>query len=180
MKTLIEIKNEFIMNKITPTNWLGDSVSRMDTYTQYAQKVDTVVEFGVYTGVSTCAFLLGNPKKLYSYDITSEYISILPELYHYSKENNIEFVFELKNSLEYGIPNTDLLFIDTVHKKKHTSTELELHHIHVNKYIILHDAAQWEGVLKAACDFLLNHKNWHIIEHDNKNSGLLVLEKYND
>jgi len=100
MRNIKQLKEDFLNLKIKPTAWLGDSPSRFDTYKKYASMVDTIVEFGVYTGLSTTAFLAGNPKKLRSYDITDINLSILPELYNYATDNNIDFKFIIGNSLE--------------------------------------------------------------------------------
>lgn len=180
MKTIQELKEDFLSLRIAPTNWLGDSPSRFDTYTSYASKVDSIVEFGVYTGLSTTAFLIGNPKKLRSYDITDENLSVLDSLNNYAKQNHIDFKFIIGNSLEIEIEETDLLFIDTVHKKKHTAAELEKHAAKVNKYIVFHDTTEWPGVFEAVCDFLISNHQWRIVEHCNRGSGLTVIEKYRD
>lgn len=178
MRTIKQIEEDFLNLKIKPTKWLGDSPSRFDTYKKYASMVDTIVEFGVYTGLSTTAFLAGNPKKLRSYDITDFNLSILPELYNYANSKNIDFQFIIGNSLEVEIDNTDLLFIDTVHKRRHTEAELQRHSKNVNKYIIFHDTTAWPGVFEAVVNFLINNHDWFIIEHCNKNSGMIVLKKY--
>lgn len=180
MRTLEELKKDFVDLKIQPTAWLGDSPSRVDTYTRYAQQVDRIVEFGVYTGLSTCAWLAGNPKYLRSYDITDEHLTVLPELLHYAKEHDIDFEFNLGNSLEIDIEPCDLLFIDTVHKRPHCLAELERHADKCSRYIVLHDPSEWPGVFEAVIIFLHNNRNWHIVEHCNRDSGLLVLERYND
>lgn len=178
MRTIKQIEEDFLNLKIKPTEWLGDSPSRFDTYKKYASMVDTIVEFGVYTGLSTTAFLAGNPKKLRSYDITDVNLSILSELHNYANSKNIDFQFILGNSLEVEIDNTDLLFIDTIHKRRHTEAELQRHSKNVNKYIIFHDTTAWPGVFEAVVNFLINNHDWFIIEHCNKNSGMIVLKKY--
>ncbi len=178
MRTIKQLEEDFLNLKIHPTAWLGDSPSRFGTYKKYASMVDTVVEFGVYTGLSTTAFLAANPKKLRSYDITNVNLSILSELVSYAESNNIDFQFIIGNSLEIEIDNTDLLFIDTVHKRKHTEAELQRHSKNVNKYIILHDTTAWPGVFEAVVDFLIKNNEWFIVEHCNKDSGMIVLKRY--
>jgi len=180
MRTLDQLKHDFINRLIPPTAWLGDSPNRFDTYTNYAKKVNSIVEFGVYTGLSTCAWLAGKPKQLRSYDITNSNLSVLDELANIAKENNTDFEFAIGNSLELDIEPCDLLFIDTVHKRPHCLAELERHADQVSQYIILHDPSDWPGVFEAVIIFLHNNRTWHIIEHCNKESGLLVLERYND
>jgi hypothetical protein len=178
MRNLQELKQDFIELKIHPIAWLGDSPSRFDTYQRYASQVDSIVEFGVYTGLSTCAWLSGGPKKLRSYDITDTYLSVLDELKNCAEQNSVDFEFAIANSLEIDIESCDLLFIDTVHTKKHCLAELDRHACCAQKYIVLHDPTEWPGVFEAVITFLHYNREWHIVEHCNKGSGLLVLERY--
>jgi len=178
MRTLQELRQAFINLEIKPTSWLGDSPSRFDTYQHYASKVDRIVEFGVYTGLSTCAWLAGNPKSLRSYDITDANLTVLDELKNCAKLGNIDFKFAIANSLEIEIDPCDLLFIDTVHTKQHCLAELDRHAPQTQKYIVLHDPTEWPGVFEAAITFLHYNHDWHIVEHCNRGSGLLVLERY--
>lgn len=178
MRSLPELKQDFVNLVITPTAWLGDSPDRFDTYARYASQVDSITEFGVYTGLSTCAWLSGKPKKLRSYDITDQNLSVLDELKANAELNNTDFEFAIANSLEIEIEPCDLLFIDTVHKRDHCLAELNRHGACANKYIVLHDPSDWPGVFEAVIIFLHHNRQWHIVEHCNKNSGLLVLERY--
>jgi hypothetical protein len=180
MKTLEQLKHDFINGLIPPTAWLGDSPDRFDTYTKYAAMVDSIVEFGVYTGLSTCAWLAGEPKKLRSYDITDENLSVLDNLKNIATANNTDFEFAIANSFEIDIEPCDLLFIDTVHKRDHCLAELDRHAKKAQRYIVLHDPSDWPGVFEAVIIFLHYNREWHIIEHCNKNSGLLILKRYND
>lgn len=178
MRTLDQLRQDFVDLNIKPINWLGDSPARFDTYARYAGQVDSITEFGVYTGLSTCAWLSGHPKKLRSYDITNRYLTVLPELETNAKINGTDFEFAIANSLEIDIDPCDLLFIDTVHTKDHCLAELDCHASKANRYIVLHDPSDWPGVFEAVIVFLHHNRQWHIIEHCNKNSGLLVLERY--
>ncbi len=180
MRTLSELKDDFISLKIQPTAWLGDSPDRFDTYARYAGQVDSITEFGVYTGLSTCAWLSGQPKILRSYDITDSNLTVLPELEANAKLTGIDFKFAIANSLEIDIEPCDLLFIDTVHKRDHCLAELDRHAKKAQRYIVLHDPSDWPGVFEAVITFLHYNRQWHIVEHCNRESGLLVLERYND
>jgi hypothetical protein len=180
MRTFEQLKQAFVNLEIPPTKWLGDSPQRFDTYQRYADQVDSIVEFGVYTGLSTCAWLMGNPKKLRSYDITDANLSVLDELKFNAAHNQIDFEFALANSLEIDIEPCDLLFIDTVHTYDHCLEELNRHGEKAQKYIVLHDPSDWPGVFAAAATYLHHNRQWHIVEHCNRNSGLLVLERYCD
>jgi hypothetical protein len=91
MRTLEDLRADYVDLKIVPTNWLGDSPTRFDTYKRYASSVDSIIEFGVYTGLSTCAWLSGRPKRLRSYDITDRYLSVLDELAHNAEQNGTDF-----------------------------------------------------------------------------------------
>jgi hypothetical protein len=178
MRTLDQLKKDFVELKIPPLAWLGDSPGRFDTYQRYASQVKSIVEFGVYTGLSTCAWLSGQPKKLRSYDITDANLTVLDELKHNARLNSTDFEFAIANSLEIDIDPCDLLFIDTVHTKKHCLAELDRHANNAQKYIVLHDPTEWPGVFEAVITFLHHNHAWHIIEHCNKGSGLVVLERY--
>ncbi len=180
MRTLQELRQAFVNLEIKPTAWLGDSPQRFDTYQRYASQVNSIVEFGVYTGLSTCAWLMGQPKRLRSYDITDENLSVLGELMHNADSNQIDFEFAIANSLKIEIEPCDLLFIDTVHKYDHCLAELDRHGRQAQRYIVLHDPSDWPGVFEAAIKYLHHNRQWHIVEHCNRNSGLLVLERYLD
>jgi predicted O-methyltransferase YrrM len=180
MRTLDQLRTDYLDLKITPTNWLGDSPTRFDTYKRYASSVNSIIEFGVYTGLSTCAWLSGHPNRLRSYDITDKYITVLDELKYNAEQNGTDFEFTVGNSLEVEAEECDLLFIDTVHKRDHCIAELIKHARLAKKYIVLHDPSDWPGVFEAVIDYLHHNRDWHIIEHCNKSSGLVVLERYND
>lgn len=180
MRTLEELRKDYTELNIKPVAWLGDSPTRFDTYKKYASKVDSIIEFGVYTGLSTCAWLSGKPDRLRSYDITDKYLSVLDELKSNAKQNGTDFKFAVANSLEIEAEECDLLFIDTVHTRIHCIAELNRHAGFAKKYIVLHDPSDWPGVFEAVIEYLHHNREWHIIEHCNKSSGLVVLERYND
>jgi hypothetical protein len=178
MRTLKELQQDFVELKIHPTKWLGDSPSRFETYQRYASQVHSITEFGVYTGLSTCAWLAGRPQRLRSYDITDEYLTVLPELEHAARAQGTYFAFTIGNSLEINIEPVDLLFIDTVHKRDHARAEIQRHHAQVRRYMVFHDTADWPGVFQAVIGFVMENRNWHIVEHCQRHSGLTVLERY--
>lgn len=178
MKKLELLKQDFKDGKILPTDWLGDSLERFEIYSHYASKCKTVTEFGVYTGSSTIAFLLGKPNKMRSYDITDRFFKLRPQIEQICKEENIDYKFSLGNSLKIKIEETDFLFIDTKHEYEHALAELNRHSPMVQKYIALHDTGNWPGVFKAVAKFLELNRDWFICYHCNKNSGLTILERY--
>ena len=178
IRSIDELRHQFITRQILPTAWLGDSPERFDTYAGYASQVKSVVEFGVYTGLSTTAWLWGRPQKIRSYDITDENFSVRDELEKFAIDNNIDFQFEIGNSLEVTIEPCDLLFLDTVHKKHHVAAELNRHAPFTRKFIVLHDTTAFPGVFQAIADFVIGNHDWRIIEHCNRDSGLVVLERW--
>lgn len=177
MTSLEQIKDDFINLRIKPTGWLGDSPTRFDRYTYYAKQVNSIIEFGVYTGLSTTAFLLGNPKRLVSYDTFEDNFFIKKDLEMYALEHSINFEFRIGHTHYIKPEFTDLLFIDTEHTYDHVSKELEIHAPFVNKFILLHDVAACPEVLYAAVDYIVKNPEWVIHEHCNRGSGLLVLKK---
>jgi hypothetical protein len=178
VRDLEQLRQQFVSHEIQPTKWLGDSPDRFDTYQRYAAQVQSVTEFGVYTGLSTCAWLMGRPQRLRSYDITDQYLTVLPELEHAALTQGTDFQFAIGNSLEINIEPVDLLFIDTVHKRDHARAEIQRHHAQVRRYMVFHDTADWPGVFQAVIGFVMENRGWHIVEHCQKNSGLTVLARY--
>jgi hypothetical protein len=160
----------------------SDINEHLPTIKKYAEECDHITEMGVRWVVSTYAFMMGYPKKLISIDILPvENFGINREdLKNLAYENNIDFEFAIGNSLELDIEPCDLLFIDTVHKRAHCLAELDRHAKNAQRYIVLHDPSDWPGVFEAVIIFLHHNREWHIVEHCNKESGLLVLERYND
>ena len=67
-----------------------------------------------------------------------------------------------------------------MHKRDHCLAELDRHAKKAQRYIVLHDPSDWPGVFEAVITFLHYNRQWHIVEHCNRESGLLVLERYND
>jgi hypothetical protein len=43
---------------------------------------------------------------------------------------------------------------------------------------VFHDTADWPGVFQDVIGFVMEHRDWHIVEHCQRRSGLTVLERY--
>ena len=153
---------------------------------QISEGVDHITEFGTRTGVSTSAFLVNKPKKLICYDIIRQ--PRLHEIERLATLENIDFTFNLKDTLKTTIEETDLLFIDTDHCYTQASQELLLHSDKVKKFIIFHDVALstgndddqelgGNGIMKAIQEFIDRNKNWFCLDHRKNNNGLLILER---
>ncbi|RDT01693.1 class I SAM-dependent methyltransferase [Burkholderia contaminans] len=124
MRTLQQLRLEFLQYKIEPIGWLGDSPSRFDFYTETAIGCDTILELGVFTGLTTTAFMLAQPKRLVSVDISDEHFRIRHELEQAAKELSVDFEFRIADDLAMEPLASDLLFIDTTHTYEQTLAEL--------------------------------------------------------
>jgi hypothetical protein len=181
-------------------NISSDINEHLPTLKRYASECKTVTEMGVRFACSTWAFLEGKPEKLNCYDINYEFFR--PSEYLLNKMSelyNVEFEFITADSLKTDIENTDLLFIDTLHRYEQLIGELNKHHKNINKYIILHDTTLFEhrdeelyehasdivkntnsdkkGLSVAIDDFLSNNKNWQVKEVYTNCNGLTILER---
>lgn len=181
-------------------NISSDINEHLPTLKRYASECKTVTEMGVRFACSTWAFLEARPEKLNCYDINYEFFR--PSEYLLNKMSelyNVEFEFITADSLKTDIENTDLLFIDTLHRYEQLIGELNKHHKNINKYIILHDTTLFEhrdeelyehasdivkntnsdkkGLSVAISDFLSNNKNWQVKEVYTNCNGLTILER---
>jgi hypothetical protein len=177
-QSLHDIRMDFIASRIFPLEWLGDNVSRIDDYTRLAKDCDVILELGVYTGLTTTAFLLSKPKELVSVDTTRKYFTLLHEIERLALLQNTKFRFVEMNDLDYESRGQDLLLIDTTHFYDQTLKELERFGPKTRKRIVLHDCASHKGVFQAVTEWLWYNKNFFIAEHDNRGDGICVLERY--
>ena len=145
--------------------------------------VESVVELGFRTGVSTSAFLAAGVK-VHSVDINQ----CKSHVQHLAKVYPDTFVFKVGDSRKVEIPECDLLFIDTDHTYATTFAELCLHEMHVDLWIVLHDTVSFgrkdrapgkgAGVMSAVEAFLAEPgENWKMLLHLPNNNGLTVLER---
>jgi SAM-dependent methyltransferase len=144
-----------------------------------ARGCDEILELGVFTGLSTTAFLLARPKRLVAVDISDEHFAIRPELEHGARALGIDFEFRVADDLVMDPVACDLLFIDTSHTYEHTTAELERYGRFARKRIVLHDMNA-AGVYQAVYQWLWNNKVFHIAHHDSRGCGAVVLERYLD
>lgn len=168
--TQLEITQRFNELCNTPS----DINEHLTILKQYADRCNTVTEFGVRGCVSTFAFLSSNAQKVVSYDIFDVAVPKVDK-----------FTFICADVLEIEIEQTDMLFIDTKHCYKQLKQELELHSKKVNKYISFHDTFIFglngddgdKGLLFAINEFLELNKNWVMCYHTDVNNGLTIIEK---
>lgn len=149
---------------------------------EYAQQCSRIVEFGVRGGNSTSAWLHARPSRLWCYDKSvPENLAVFQDI---AKQNDIQFTFTQADTRTVTIPETDLLFLDTLHNSEQLAIELKQAG-RVYKFIILHDTdtngwsgENWGGGLKhALIEFLLANSQWRIDAHHSHNNGLTILRR---
>ncbi len=158
-----------------------DIVDHLPTLRRYAALcVGPVVEFGTRTGNTTTAFLAGGATVI-SYDI-AECQFDCPE------DARARWRFVQADTAKLAeIPSCDLLMIDSAHNEFQVRSEL-LHHVHVRRFIILHDTLEWgtkadgegerPGINFALFPFLAEQNRvWRVAAHWNHCRGLTVLER---
>lgn len=184
------IKETYDFIKSNPTNQRGKSsihwiAHYMENLYFLGKKCDHITEMGVNEVNSSWAFLYANPKKLVCIDMTYDYAYKrlgfenhiwLESLKELSKKENITLDLIEKNTLEIEIEETDLLFIDTLHKYNHLKRELELHANKVKKYIIFHDTTLFPELNIAISEFLENNKSWILHQKFTSNPGLTIIK----
>ncbi len=177
MRHLQRLRLDFMAYQIEPTGWLGDSPSRFDFYTNIARDCDHILELGVFTGLTTTAFMLAQPKSLISVDTTDQYFHIQDDLKAAAVAAGIAFEFRMLDDLTMPPVPCDLLFIDTTHTYDQTLSELNRFGQFARKKIVLHDM-NVAGVYQAVFQWLWDNKNFHITYHDSMGCGAVVLERY--
>lgn len=189
----MNIKQEFERRKQN----VSDINEHLETLHNYGRECNHITEFGSRFGDSTVALLYSSPEKMISYDLfKSDFIAEI---------DNKNFSFVQEDTLNISIEETDLLFIDTLHRYFQLYNELGLHAKKVKKYIILHDTETYgiideplyspladvkmsqkilstnkQGLLHAVEDFLnetKEGKNWEIKEQFKNNNGLTILSR---
>lgn len=179
---------------------ISDINEHLPTLCHYGKEVSHITEFGVRWGGSTWAFLMSKPSKLISYDILKT--PPVEGIINQASAEGVNFTFIEADTLDISIEETDLLFIDTLHTYAQLRSELEMHHMKVRKYIVLHDThtygisdmkyngkisekiksinAQYEnkhGLIGAVNDFISAHKEWQVLKVFHNNNGLTILKK---
>jgi autotransporter strand-loop-strand O-heptosyltransferase len=167
-----------------------DINEHLPTLKRYAEECDHITEMGVRECVSTFALMMGNPKKLISYDIVpiENYNIDREDIKSIAKENGVDFEFIVGDTTKIKIEETDFLFIDTEHIYEQLKTELKLHGNKVRKYIGLHDTTTNEyigsikghkGLWPAIEEFLDKNPHWKLHERFTNNNGLTILKRDN-
>lgn len=168
----------------------SDINEHLVTLRDLAKECDHVTEMGVRYIVSSWAFVEGleKGKTLISIDIThpSVFGGDLDAIKRACSEKGINFEFRLGDTRLIDIEETDLLFIDTLHRYGQLKIELERHANKARKYLVFHDTSSFEfegengidkGLWPAIEEFLAEHKEWKIKKRYTNNNGLLICER---
>ena len=165
----------------------SDINEHLPTLMKYASECEHITEMGVRSIVSTFALLMGEPKRMISYDIN--WANGIEAVIQWANVEGIDFDFRLADTTSLTIAETDLLFIDTLHNYNQLKKELELHSDKVKKYIIFHDTTSFELIGESyegkvdekgiwyAIEELIEEGKWEILERYTNNNGLTILQR---
>lgn len=142
-----------------------------------------ITELGVGTGQSTLAWLLVQPDRLLCVDLGWQ--DCVPQLE--AVRGRTDFTFWIADSRWVEIEETDLLFIDTCHDRKHLLAELDRHASKARRYIVLHDTETFarknepgeagEGLWDALDEWLPAHPEWVVQNHHSWSNGLTIFRR---
>jgi hypothetical protein len=180
----LQIRMDNTFNEFLDPKADGQMGELMWVLKSYAEKYDSVTEFGVQKGASSTAFAAGKPKKFTSYelyDVMDSSVKALLGRYAGWKYHSGS------NSLTTDIEEVDVLFIDTDHMYEQLLAELRRHSGKVKHCILLHDTincglvgergAGPKGLLHAINEFIAEHDEWFIEKTYMFNHGLTVLRR---
>ena len=163
-----------------------------DVLVEYASKpeVQTVTEFGTYQGMSAVAFLTTDIKELHSIDLHfRRMFQGEQELINRLKSEDATWTLHKRSSTDPVDWDSDLIFLDSVHKHDHVAKELRTHHERTRHYIIVHDTNYPKDALKdypdtvemAVREFLAAWSDdWDLVYHDDSNTGIMILKRIPD
>lgn len=191
-------------------NQTSDINEHVPVLRNLSQDCSSVIEIGVRDMVSTWGLLLGlsesnSPHRYYlGIDLNAPPSHSLSAARSVSIRNEITFEFWIANDMNIQIPNTELLFIDSLHTYCHLTYELENFSPYVSKYIAMHDTSEpWStvddseyhgdyseypnsydrtkrGLWPAVEDFLAAHPDWILHHRLFNNHGLTILKRSDD
>jgi len=171
----------------TKQHQLGQDFTTQDIefMSQIVSECKSVVELG--TG--QCAMdrvFLRHDVKLVTYDIEDCSDNFLEE----AKAAGKDVTFHKEDTLKVEIPETDLLFIDSLHTYEQVKSELELHAAKAKRYIVFHDTLLFsergqvvvdgettKGILPAIEEFLESHPEWNVVYNSKEGNGMIVVKK---
>ena len=154
-----------------------------------ASQASTCVEFGVRTGNSSVALLVGCAGTVYSWDLERR-----PEHIEIARAAGHRWVFTQGDSRTAVIPDCDLLLHDSFHNYEQVRAELEAHAHKVRRFLLFHDSIKYAllggenhsrgnfnphlaGFRLAVDELMIRDDSWRIKAHYPASDGLLVLER---
>ena len=145
----------------------------------FLKDCDSYRELGTNQGGSASVAILENLNYYELIDKSFKNFSVVKEHFiEYANNNNINLCFYEQSSLEVATEiKTDFLLVDSVHRYKHVTKEIELYESLTNKYIMFHDTVSYLEVGNAVLDFLKNTKNWKLVEEQTVTPGYIVLKR---
>lgn len=151
-----------------------------------------VVEFGVDTGISTSALILGQDIRASEgleawytgVDINPKCQAEINRLAHL-RENNFPVTFMEASTIQINPINpVDFLFIDSLHTEETIRAELKIHLSRVRKYVALHDTVTFgeNGETKGTRGLLygiseLISPDWALIYDTSRSHGFAVFAR---
>lgn len=141
-----------------------------------------ITELGVGEGWSTLAWLLVQPEELLLVDLG--YQPCFPDLERL--RGRTEITYWVADSRLVTVPETDLLFIDTVHTHPQLYAELCLHGDKSRRFIALHDTETFgyvgedgksPGLIGAVEEWMGENPEWRVAARFTHNNGLTILRR---
>ena len=205
-----EASNELSFRFEEACNTPSDISEHVPLLYQLSKEVSSVVEIGMRGMVSSWGILQGLSESPFSHrsyigiDISSPPYDTLNAAQLLARAHGIEFTFLQANDMDIDIPETDFLFIDSLHTYCHLTYELEKFSPSIRKYIAMHDTSPpWEsvddseyhgdfseypdyidknkrGLWLAVEDFLQRHPEWKLAARYINCHGFTILERKND
>lgn len=166
---------------------LGQDFTTQDIefVSQIVSECKSVVELGTGQCAMDRVFLRYDVK-LDTYDIEDFSDNFLEE----AKAAGRDVTFHKEDTLKIEIPETDILFIDSLHTYEQVKSELELHASKAKRYIVFHDTILFskkgqdtvdgehtKGILPAIEEFLESHPEWNIVYNSKEGNGMIVVKK---
>lgn len=192
---------------ISHCNQKSDINEHIPVLKDLARQCKSVIEIGIRSMVSTWGVLQGLAEQN---NEDCNYLGIDLDMPPTDKFNTarslcnqlgIKFDFWQANDMTIQIPETDLLFIDSLHTYCHLTYELEAFAPNTRMYIALHDTSEpWgeiddtsyhgdyseypahydrnkKGLWAAVQDFLMRHPEWTLHERRTNCHGFTILRR---
>lgn len=166
----------------------GDLSGHMEFLQGIATEYRHITGLGLGNGDAAIAFLSSlPPKNVVFYE--SQYANPVSGVQRCLRGSPRDVVFECKTTetTSVDINETDLLFIDTKHTKKHLQRELASHASKVRHLIVIHDTETFahagedgeDGIWGAIEEFITQRPQWKIMDRRRNCHGLTVLKRSN-